>query len=211
MKTLNEIYSAYPSFKDKFDNDKLHAALESTEERVRRATVFLTHLVAGNKIQLSDLYVGHSGGKDSVVAHFVARSTFPAFNFPVVHTTKVEGEPNFTHPETVKFLYWLARHYNVIYRPLESEVHPALKQTVQIDGTRLLEAERSDGRSTDLVFNGEVINRRHMSGYNPKGLFGKQFLYPIFDWTDTEVWAAILWYNLPFSDEYQVVSWTAES
>lgn len=211
MKTLNEIYSANPSFKDKFDNHKLQAALDTSEERMQAAVNYLQDLVTDNGLNIYSLYVGHSGGKDSVVAHHVAKLAYPKLNLPVVHTTKIEGEPNFTHPETIKFLYKVARHHNVIFRPLESSVHPSLTHSIQIDGTRLLEAERSDGRSTDLVFNGEVINRRYMDGYNPRGLFDRTFLYPIFKWTDTEVWAAIFYFDLEFSNEYNVVSWTAES
>ena len=73
---------------------------------------------------------------------------------------------------------------------------------LQIDGTRRQEATRTDGRSTDIVCNGQSMNRAQMPMLVPRGLFDMTFFYPIVEWTDAQVWAAIAYLDIPFSREY---------
>lgn len=144
------------------------------------------------------VYVGHSGGKDSVLVTHLA---FEALGktVPVVHTPKVSGS-NAVHPATRDFLYNLP--YPVLYLPPTSEIPNGLRLNTQIDGTRRYEHSRQDGRSTNVVIDGKEISRENMPMYVEEGLFGKSFIYPIYDWTDDEVWEAHKLLNLPVSKEY---------
>jgi 3'-phosphoadenosine 5'-phosphosulfate sulfotransferase (PAPS reductase)/FAD synthetase len=138
--------------------------------------------------------VGHSGGKDSNVVHYLANIEL-GLNLPVAHTSKTQGF-NAIHPDTLAHLY---------ARPFPIELYPEgtdFPYTGQIDGTRADEAERLE-KSNDLIVNGETVNRKYMKPYNVSGLFGMKFIYPIFDWNDAMVWAFHLRYNVPFSDEYE--------
>lgn len=210
MKTADEVFDKYPMFRARLDPGLLQASLNHARSMVHKASLRLMEVIRQHGLNTSSLFVGHSGGKDSVVAHFVAMHALGK-NLPLVHTTKLGTQRNAPHPATVQFLYNLTYEHHIVFRPLESEDHPSIPYMIQIDGTRMLEAERSDGRSTDLVFDGQTINRRDMKVFNPSGLFGLRFIYPIFDWTDHDVWATIFWFGLPFSEEYLVVDWVAES
>jgi 3'-phosphoadenosine 5'-phosphosulfate sulfotransferase (PAPS reductase)/FAD synthetase len=139
--------------------------------------------------------VGHSGGKDSDVVHHLTNIML-AKDFPVGHTSKFEGF-NKILPETLDYIY--SRPFTITFYP-EGTIFP---YAGQIDGTRAAEAERH-GKSTDLVVNGESINRAGMGPYNPCGLFQMQFVYPIYDWSDEMVWAYHIMYDMPFSAEYKV-------
>lgn len=141
----------------------------------------------------SGLYLGHSGGKDSVVIHDLARRAFD-FNVPVVHTPK----PRDTHPETVKFLYRLP--FPVQYVP--KEFHKDLGYKVQIDGSRRGEYNRTNGRSTHIVVQGKEVSREYMAMFVENGLFGLNFVYPICFWSNEDVWAYIYMHELEISDEY---------
>ena len=142
-------------------------------------------------------YVGHSGGKDSVVVNHLALFAYGANSYPIVHTPKVSGS-NKVHELTRKFLYELDEV--VTYVP--SSLHSTLGYKTQIDGTREAEASREDGRSTTFVKDGIDVPRTAMGPYFENGLFGLNFVYPIYDWSDLEVWAFIYHYKLPISGEY---------
>lgn len=137
--------------------------------------------------------VGHSGGKDSSVVHHLV-NVLAELNLPVAHTSKTKGF-NAIHPKTLEFLY---------SRPFVIELYPEgtnFPYAGQVDGTRASEAERLN-KSTDLIVNGEAINRKYMTEYNPSGLFGMQFVYPIYDWTDEDVWEYHGLFHIPRSEEY---------
>jgi len=140
----------------------------------------------------SGIYIGHSGGKDSVVVHYLATQIFQ--NIPVVHTPK----PEVTHFLTLQFLY--SRNFPIQYIPKEH--HSRFGFKTQIDGTRIAESSRTDGRSTTVVIDGVDQSRTEMEAYVKNGLFGLNFIYPIVDWTDDEVWAFIKDRNLEVSKEY---------
>jgi 3'-phosphoadenosine 5'-phosphosulfate sulfotransferase (PAPS reductase)/FAD synthetase len=72
----------------------------------------------------------------------------------------------------------------------------------QIDGTRRAEASRRDGRDVGVIIGGQEVSRTETPLYLEKGMFGRNFIYPIYDWTDEQVWATILLYSLPISREY---------
>lgn len=172
----------------------LKAAKPDTVEKQIEATV--TNL-ANNlpRHWREGLYVGHSGGKDSVLVNYLATEAFGQRT--VLHTTK----HGVTHPDTVEFLY--SQPFPIIFCPAKcQDEYPEL--TTQIDGSRRAEFNRTDGRSTNIVVDGEDVSREHMTMFVRNGLFGLNFVYPIFDWTNEQVWAAICWKQLQVSKEYLV-------
>lgn len=151
------------------------------------------------------MFCGHSGGKDSVLVRYIVDQAI-GDHVLTVHTPKPEGVRNAVHPFTKEFLYALDRP--VLNIPVEMfhdmDVMERFNMVTQIDGTRAAEAERRDGRDVGVVVRGEERSRADMPLYLEDGLFGLQFVYPIFDWTDQQVWAAIFLYDIPFTKEYYV-------
>ena len=143
------------------------------------------------------LYIGHSGGKDSATILHLVDTALPGHNLPILHTPKF-GE---THPKTIEYLYRLGRP--LLYLPKEAR-SPFGEDVfrVQVDGTRIDEHDRTDGRSTDFVDEGVSRPRTELRAFVERGLFGRSFLYPIFDWTTEEVWEYLNTNNLKVSEEY---------
>ena len=146
------------------------------------------------------LFLGHSGGKDSCVIHQLANTV--ASNLLIVHTPKPS-----THPKTVEFLYNLAVSNTIMMVPSDKMEAFVASHSLrcQIDGTRIDEANRKDGRSTTFVQNNVNKSRTEMSHFVENGLFGLSMVYPIFDWTDDEVFDYIKSHNIPLSEEYVLV------
>ena len=148
--------------------------------------------------KMEEMCVGHSGGKDSVLVRALA--DLAGFgSLDTVHNPKLEGS-NAVHAHTRELLYEMAT-----FRPvMHIQAHAMAKSSyqLQIDGTRRQEATRTDGRSTDIVCNGQSMNRAQMPMLVPRGLFDMTFFYPIVEWTDAQVWAAIAYLEIPFSREY---------
>lgn len=173
-------------------------AATTISERVAEAVLRLQD----SPFEVSGTYCGHSGGKDSVLVRYLAdlANTAPI----TLHTVKPDGVRNAVHPLTRQFLYD-CQDRPLVYVP-ERYMEDVLEQyglTTQIDGTRASEAYRRDGRDVGLVVNGESRSRSEIALYMANGLFGLNFIYPIHDWTDAEVWAAIFVYGIPYSPEYE--------
>lgn len=150
------------------------------------------------------LYVGHSGGKDSVLVRWLVDNALGT-HVPTVHTPKPKGIKNEVHPLTREFLYNIGRHMHYIPDGCIETPEYAATFVTQVDGTRAAEASRRDGRDVGLIIGGQEVSRAECPLYLEKGLFGKQYVYPIYDWSDLEVWTAILAKHIPFSREYYVV------
>lgn len=147
---------------------------------------------------MEEMCVGHSGGKDSVLVRALA--DLAGFgSLDTVHNPKLEGS-NAVHAHTRELLYEMATFRPVMYIPANAMAKSGYQ--LQIDGTRRQEATRTDGRSTDIVCNGQSMNRAQMPMLVPRGLFDMTFFYPIVEWTDAQVWAAIAYLEIPFSREY---------
>ena len=152
-----------------------------------------------DRVDASEACVGHSGGKDSVLVRWLTDANADVPNNYAVwsfHNPKVEG-PNAVHEITQRFLYSMPNAL-VVYKWSPTD----LGFKLQIDGTRKYEATRNDGRSTDFVRSGASVPRTELTEFVKDGLFGMSFCYPIFDWTDLQVWAAIERYSIPYSREY---------
>lgn len=141
--------------------------------------------------------VGHSGGKDSVVVRHL--TDLIDQNIRTFHTPKPYGV-NSVHPETVKFLYGLDRP--VVHLPAKFNISDYID--VQIDGTRIEEASRDNGRSTTFVRDGVDVDRKLLTPFVENGLFGISYIYPIYNWTDEQVWAYIIQKELHVSPEYEI-------
>ena len=145
-----------------------------------------------------EMCVGHSGGKDSVLVRALA--DLAGFgSLDTVHNPKLEGS-NAVHAHTRELLYEMATFRPVMHIPANAMAKSGYR--LQIDGTRRQEATRTDGRSTDIVCNGQSMNRAQMPMLVSRGLFDMTFFYPIVEWTDAQVWAAIAYLEIPFSREY---------
>ena len=145
-----------------------------------------------------EMCVGHSGGKDSVLVRALA--DLAGFgSLDTVHNPKLEGS-NAVHAHTRELLYEMATFRPVMHIPAHAMAKSGYQ--LQIDGTRRQEATRTDGRSTDIVCNGQSVNRAQMPMLVSRGLFDMTFFYPIVEWTDAQVWAAIAYLEIPFSREY---------
>jgi len=142
-------------------------------------------------------YVGHSGGKDSILVRYIADRMTPGMM--TIHTPKPKGVRNEVHPATKEFLYSLDRP--VLYVPEHCDIKH-MGYRIQIDGTRAAEADRRDGRDVGLIVEGKEVSRKETPLYLENGLLGLSFIYPIYDWSDVEVWAAIFAHNIPVSPEY---------
>ena len=148
--------------------------------------------------KMEEMCVGHSGGKDSVLVRALA--DLAGFgSLDTVHNPKLEGS-NAVHAHTRELLYEMATFRPVMHIPAHAMAKSGYQ--LQIDGTRRQEATRTDGRSTDIVCNGQTMNRAQMPMLVPRGLFDMTFFYPIVEWTDAQVWAAIAYLEIPFSREY---------
>ena len=148
--------------------------------------------------KMEEMCVGHSGGKDSVLVRALA--DLAGFgSLDTVHNPKLEGS-NAVHAHTRELLYEMATFRPVMHIPAHAMAKSGYQ--LQIDGTRRQEATRTDGRSTDIVCNGQTVNRAQMPMLVPRGLFDMTFFYPIVEWTDAQVWAAIAYLEIPFSREY---------
>lgn len=152
------------------------------------------------------LYIGHSGGKDSsVVYHLASKVLARPF---VVHTTKELAHEDKSYPtvpyEDHTFLYELAQTQPILMAPLPAmpKVIEVFNLTCQIDGTRRDESERHN-RSSTYFCNGQDLPRENMPDAIDNGLFGLSFVYPIFDWTTSEVWEYIRLNNIKVSDSYK--------
>ena len=145
-----------------------------------------------------EMCVGHSSGKDSVLVRALA--DLAGFgSLDTVHNPKLEGS-NAVHAHTRELLYEMATFRPVMHIPANAMAKSGYR--LQIDGTRRQEATRTDGRSTDIVCNGQSMNRAQMPMLVSQGLFDMTFFYPIVEWTDAQVWAAIAYLEIPFSREY---------
>ena len=157
-------------------------------------------------------FLGHSGGKDSIVIHHLAQLMIDHQSLVIVHNVKpllgTSGDPiaelTEMHPETLDFLYasvCVNNEINFLHSSMMQQwiIDHAVKY--QIDGARKAEYDRP-GKSSNIIRNGKDVNRSEMNWYEPDGIFGLAIVYPIFDWSDQDVWDYIITNKLAFSEEY---------
>ena len=149
-----------------------------------------------NQVNPEIYYARTSGGKDSdvIVDLYLAYCVMHSIKPVIIHNRKSN-----TDPCTVQYLY--SQSYPILYCGMETAVD-VQKGRIQIDGSRISEADRTNGRSTDFIQDGKSVNRSKMRIYNSSGLFGIPFLYPIYDWSDEEVWMYHVYAGISCSLEY---------
>lgn len=142
------------------------------------------------------VYVGHSGGKDSCVVYHLASRLYP--DIDLLHTPK----PNI-HPATKDFVFELAQEKTMFFVPSSNMLFFTLRMgfRVQIDGTREFEHTRTDKSSTHIV-DGVDVTRKGMKPVVQNGIFGLTLAYPIYDWTDADVFQYINENKIKLSKEY---------
>ncbi len=142
------------------------------------------------------MFVATSGGKDSTVILDLALKINP--EIMIVHNPK-----HITHPDTVQFLYDISQK-NVIHYVPSKMMEQFIKENqlkCQIDGTRISEFDRVD-KSADLIINGKTVSRTEMSDHGV-GIWGLENIYPIYDWSDDDVFSYCKNHFLPLSREYK--------
>jgi 3'-phosphoadenosine 5'-phosphosulfate sulfotransferase (PAPS reductase)/FAD synthetase len=171
----------------------IQEALVTIDEKTRSAVVRLWEISHGLQYPAC---IGHSGGKDSVVNHWIVNSAIKVPSLDVIHTAKPGGD-NAIHPDTLEFLY--QRPFPITYWP--RALGNSKKYKTQFDGSRRSEHDRLD-RSADFIRDGKQTNRATMELVEKNSMFGMDFVFPIYDWSDADVWACIYKNNLPYSPEY---------
>jgi 3'-phosphoadenosine 5'-phosphosulfate sulfotransferase (PAPS reductase)/FAD synthetase len=177
------------------DREKFNVSLDNIDFLVWKTVEQLRDIVTRDAMK--GIYIGHSGGKDSCAIYWLMKMAFPLDHIPVVHTTKPKGE-GATHPLTLKFLY--EQPFPITYCPRDA--HDRLGFKTQVDGSRRDEYTRTDGRSTNIVMNGKDVSREHMTMFVANGLFGLDFVYPIVEWSNEDVWALLYMQRISVSEEY---------
>ena len=178
-------------------------------DKTNAALYYIGHIVS---IRGNTGFLGHSGGKDSIVIHHLAQQVIDSQSLLIVHNVKpllgTSGDPvaelTEMHPETLDFLY------STVCKTSEVQfLHSSMMKfwilknavTYQIDGARKAEADRP-GKSSNIIRDGKDVNRAEMNWFEPVGIFNLAILYPIYDWSDQDVWDYIITNKLTFSDEY---------
>lgn len=178
--------------------------LTGLEAKVAKAEDRLINIVEMQfPFHASVIYVAHSGGKDSVVVHHLAKNVF-GDRVKVVHTPKITGF-NAVHPDTIDFIYNLAAE-NGMEMVTGTNFREWLQQSgyrIQVDGTRRDEADRTD-RSSNVIVDGKDVSRTEMTWFTENGLFGQTCVFPIYDWSDEDVWTYIRENQLAVSQEYHL-------
>lgn len=159
----------------------------------------------------SSMFIGHSGGKDSCVILHLTQQIYP--NITIVHNVKpilgTSGDPvaalTEQHPKTLEFLYTHVCRHNQV-RFMHSSMMPdfvkARTLKCQVDGARRSEWSRP-GKSSNIIVNGENVNRKDMPEFVENGIFNIALVYPIVDWEDKDVFDYLITNDIPFSDEYR--------
>lgn len=156
------------------------------------------------------LFIGNSGGKDSCVILHLAQQIYP--DITIVHNVKpllgTSGDPvaalTEQHPATLDFMYThLCKHNSIVFT--HSSLMPdwleANGKKCQIDGARRSEWDRP-GKSSNIIVDGQNVNRQYMPEFVESGIFGMSLVYPIVDWQDKDVFDYLAENDIPFSDEY---------
>lgn len=163
------------------------------------------------ELNMGAVFMGHSGGKDSCVIFDLVMKTLG--DIYVVHNIKPllgtsgteEGALTEMNPDTLNFLYSsVCKNHPVMFFH-SSEMPDMLANmnfTCQIDGSRQSESTRL-GKSSEFIRNGVSVSRSELTAdYNMNGMFGINFSYPIFDWSDDDVFEYINANGIAISQEY---------
>jgi hypothetical protein len=154
--------------------------------------------------------MGHSGGKDSTVLLHLTKQV--CTNIRIVHNVKpmlghsgdAVGALTEQHPATLEFLYTTVCVDNAVAfmhsSKMDSYVYSHALEC-QLDGSRACESDRA-GKSSQFIKDGVQVSRIEMTEFEEHGIFGLSICYPLFDWTDDDIFDYIMINSLPISQEY---------
>ncbi len=156
--------------------------------------------------QLGAIYVGHSGGKDSdAVMRLTEMATGPYSQHLVVHTMKdivpLEDRGHLADKMARKDSPGANRMFMVPASDMQDFIR-STQVVAQVDGTRRDEFSRTDGRSTNLIVDGVEQSREEMTDFTKEGLFGIAFCFPIYDWSEVEVYKFLAVEGVQISPSY---------
>ena len=170
----------------------------SLQNKINQSKRFLDTVVTN----MDNLYIANSGGKDSTVVYFLAKEI--GVTLPVFHnntTIDPDGTLQFireTMPDTIinhpkESFYQLVERKGLPTR-LNRYCCEILKESGgvgknTIEGVRSAESKGRQGR--DYI---QCDTRKSMKG--------AKHIYPIYDWTDDDVWAFIKTRGLPVAPCY---------
>ena len=173
-------------------NKELAAKVESAKAIIDDAV---------GRFGLSAIYGGTSGGKDSVCVRHLFEQEHGPNSIEWVHNAK--GYPD-THPYTVNLLYAMAvqgQDVNFVHRShMENHVDRCGYQA-QIDGSRRAEYDRTV-KCTTVMVDGLDINRKDMPPILENSMFGLTFIYPIYNWSDQDVFDYLESQGIYLTPEY---------
>lgn len=169
--------------------------LTALEDQSKR---FLDKVISG----MDNLYIANSGGKDSTVIYFLAQQI--GAHLPVFHnntTIDPDGTLQFireTMPDTV-----INNPKESFYQLIERKAFPTrinrycceiLKESGGIGKNTIegVRASESTGRQ----------GREYIECDRRASMQGAQHIYPIYDWSDDDVWNFIRKHNLPHAPCY---------
>jgi len=150
----------------------------------------------------NDLYLGFSGGKDSVVIYDLALRAGIKF-------TAVYSNTTIDPPGTISFI---RKHYPSvqILQPLESFYDLVRRKGLPTRQTRFcceyLKERAAIGRTSIVGVRSSESHKREGRDYTHcdtrKNMKGAKYIYPIYDWQDDDVWNYIHKYQLPIAPCY---------
>ena len=145
--------------------------------------------ILGMPFDLDTTFISLSGGVGSSVIKHITKvmpkaSKYPSDKFPVLHFTNYE----LIHPRTKEFLY--SSGIPILYSSMDNLDRERYK--TQLSGFRFLSVP-DDIPEINIWPSGPVYSS-NANWINT--------VYPIYDWTDAQIWALIITEDLPFSDEY---------
>ena len=151
---------------------------------------------------MPDLYLGFSGGKDSVVIYDLAKRA--GIKFTAIHSNTTIDPPG-TIPFIKKHFPDVQIHYpkESFYRLLKRKPPPTrqtrycceiLKEQITVGRNNI-----SGVRSSESVWRRD---RDYIQCDTRKEQMGAKHIYPIYDWTDEDVWEYIHRRQLPIAPCY---------
>jgi len=153
-------------------------------------------------INMNDLYLGFSGGKDSVVIYDLAKRSGIKF-------TTIYSNTTIDPPGTMRFI---REHFPdvEIHQPKESFFSLVRRKGLPTRQTRfcceVLKEQAGIGRNTILGVRSAESRQRQGRDYiqcdNRKSQKGAKLIYPIYDWSDDDVWDYIKRHKLPIAPCY---------
>lgn len=137
-------------------------------EKLRTAQARISHFA--EEIGQNKCYIAFSGGKDSRAVLKLVREQFP--NMVAIHN----GHPG----ETIGNVKGI-----LCIKPPKAENVPKFLASVELEGQ--FDGTRQDEDKT-VIFDGVEIHRSTMTrAVTHNGVFGLKICYPLFDWSEQEV------------------------